>query len=398
MLLDRVVSSLVNKVPGGAPGQFLLIRSLWLAAVDEASERGPLFVEFVRESHPAPRVSRDEPSDAIKPLTSRESAVIQLATIGYSKREIADELFVAERTVELHLERALKKSGARSIEELKGLQINARTAASGLAALWLEALEQPAIVDAVAADPTVPVAGVAGELAKVVDGSTAMAPELLARARVAVEWAGGVVKTASRTDLLHALLAQRGYHVESVEPMRLRVARADWFDGHTGTVWLDQDRGVHHLLVAEQSSSEVDAARHTELRRDVTAAVHGMTNAGLPELVVHAHGSSTSTSAAGPPFDGPRSNDCATRTDKQLHLHSRCVRRLRLAPHRKCSSVDCLGDSRTRAGSSAIVLLLLPSSCSWSTITSPLSTHRGTRCRRRSLRGEVSCRLIGWLG
>ncbi len=52
-------------------------------------------------------------------LTSSERRIVELATAGLTNAEIADELFVSEKTIEGHLVRAYRKLGVRSRRELK---------------------------------------------------------------------------------------------------------------------------------------------------------------------------------------------------------------------------------------------------------------------------------------
>lgn len=52
-------------------------------------------------------------------LTSSERRIVELVTAGLTNSEIAEELFVAEKTIEGHLVRAYRKLGVRSRRELK---------------------------------------------------------------------------------------------------------------------------------------------------------------------------------------------------------------------------------------------------------------------------------------
>jgi DNA-binding NarL/FixJ family response regulator len=58
------------------------------------------------------------PTTGWEALTRAERAVAQRAARGMSNREIAEELFVSQRTVETHISRALAKLGQRSRVEL----------------------------------------------------------------------------------------------------------------------------------------------------------------------------------------------------------------------------------------------------------------------------------------
>ena len=63
--------------------------------------------------------SPDRPADT---LTPQEEAVTQLVARGLSNREVAAELFVAEKTVQYHLTRVYAKLGVRSRTELAALR------------------------------------------------------------------------------------------------------------------------------------------------------------------------------------------------------------------------------------------------------------------------------------
>jgi DNA-binding NarL/FixJ family response regulator len=52
-------------------------------------------------------------------LTRREREIFELLIRGYSNSEIAGQLFIAQRTVETHRQRIIKKLSARSIFELQ---------------------------------------------------------------------------------------------------------------------------------------------------------------------------------------------------------------------------------------------------------------------------------------
>jgi DNA-binding NarL/FixJ family response regulator len=52
-------------------------------------------------------------------LTRREREIFELLIRGYSNAEIAGQLFIAQRTVETHRQRVIKKLSARSIFELQ---------------------------------------------------------------------------------------------------------------------------------------------------------------------------------------------------------------------------------------------------------------------------------------
>jgi DNA-binding NarL/FixJ family response regulator len=54
----------------------------------------------------------------LRPLTSREQQVVQLAAEGLTAREIGARLFIGERTVETHLANSYTKLGVGSKREL----------------------------------------------------------------------------------------------------------------------------------------------------------------------------------------------------------------------------------------------------------------------------------------
>ena len=53
--------------------------------------------------------------DPVALLTSREKEVLQLITKEYSNRQIAEALFIGERTVETHRKNLFRKTGAKSL-------------------------------------------------------------------------------------------------------------------------------------------------------------------------------------------------------------------------------------------------------------------------------------------
>ena len=60
-----------------------------------------------------------EPGDAT--LTPQESRIAGLAARGMTNSEIASSLFVTASTVEFHMTKILRKTGATSRRELRGL-------------------------------------------------------------------------------------------------------------------------------------------------------------------------------------------------------------------------------------------------------------------------------------
>jgi two-component system response regulator DctR len=68
--------------------------------------------------------TRQSIADRFATLSAREVEVMKLILQGRLNKQIADELGVAMRTVEVHRSRVLRKTGARNSVELA--QLNAR--------------------------------------------------------------------------------------------------------------------------------------------------------------------------------------------------------------------------------------------------------------------------------
>jgi DNA-binding CsgD family transcriptional regulator len=58
-------------------------------------------------------------------LTTREKQILALVVMGFSNREIADQLFLAESTVKSHLFSAFRRLGVRSRKEATALILDA---------------------------------------------------------------------------------------------------------------------------------------------------------------------------------------------------------------------------------------------------------------------------------
>jgi FixJ family two-component response regulator len=86
-----------------------------LDAVNEALRRDA--------SRRAPALGADGLDERLKTLTSREREVLDLALKGNSSKEIALELGISHRTVELHRSNLLEKLGVASITELLRLKL-----------------------------------------------------------------------------------------------------------------------------------------------------------------------------------------------------------------------------------------------------------------------------------
>jgi DNA-binding NarL/FixJ family response regulator len=74
------------------------------------------------------RPTTDEPSPK---LTHREGEVAALITQGLPNRSIAEELYVSERTVEVHVRRLLKKLGLRSRTQIATWRATQRSLGKG---------------------------------------------------------------------------------------------------------------------------------------------------------------------------------------------------------------------------------------------------------------------------
>ena len=59
-------------------------------------------------------------------LTARELDVVRLIVAGKTNREIAAQLIISHRTVEIHRGRIMRKSGVRSVSELVKLYMAAK--------------------------------------------------------------------------------------------------------------------------------------------------------------------------------------------------------------------------------------------------------------------------------
>ncbi|MCL1798219.1 MAG: helix-turn-helix transcriptional regulator [Eggerthellaceae bacterium] len=69
--------------------------------------------------------------DLVERLTEREHEVMLLLVNGRTNREIADELFVVERTVKYHASNIYAKTGVSSRTELASLILGRPEAPSG---------------------------------------------------------------------------------------------------------------------------------------------------------------------------------------------------------------------------------------------------------------------------
>ncbi len=89
-------------------------------AIDKVHAGGKFFskevIDLALNTHKK-RKTRKKQIEAIN-LTERETEVLKLITEGFINHEIADSLFISERTVEAHRSNIMKKIGARNTAEL----------------------------------------------------------------------------------------------------------------------------------------------------------------------------------------------------------------------------------------------------------------------------------------
>lgn len=72
----------------------------------------PAFVAALRRSrHAAPPALRVQPAPALAPLSEREREIVQLASLGYGDKAIAQRLGIGFTTVRTHLSHAFRKLG-----------------------------------------------------------------------------------------------------------------------------------------------------------------------------------------------------------------------------------------------------------------------------------------------
>lgn len=67
------------------------------------------------------KMARRSAPDPLEPLSQREREVAALVARGLSNKEIGQSLFIAERTVAVHVGRILEKLGLRSRSQVAGL-------------------------------------------------------------------------------------------------------------------------------------------------------------------------------------------------------------------------------------------------------------------------------------
>jgi DNA-binding NarL/FixJ family response regulator len=82
----------------------------------------PLVQKIIVKKYTSTTINRDKKEQKIK-LTTREIEIVKLISAGLTSHQMADKLFISQRTVETHRANLLKKVGAtNSIELLKILE------------------------------------------------------------------------------------------------------------------------------------------------------------------------------------------------------------------------------------------------------------------------------------
>jgi DNA-binding NarL/FixJ family response regulator len=104
-----------------------------LAATAWAVAAGQISVPPALRRHLAPR-----------PLSHREKEILGLVVLGYTNRQIADRLFVAESTVKTHLASVFTKLDARSRSEVTALVLDPEEGYGGSVLAMAEMKDQPA--------------------------------------------------------------------------------------------------------------------------------------------------------------------------------------------------------------------------------------------------------------
>jgi DNA-binding CsgD family transcriptional regulator len=89
------------------------------ASARAAAARAAVLLEHCEHARTPPLL--DAHTEALDELTRREREIAALASTGLSSRQIADRLVVSVRTVDNHLQRAYRKLGISSRDELAGL-------------------------------------------------------------------------------------------------------------------------------------------------------------------------------------------------------------------------------------------------------------------------------------
>ena len=100
LLKDVASARLVEAIRGTARGESIL----------EPSVAAKVIAEFTRVSSMVPAAQMDQ---LVEPLSERELEILAWIARGYSNKEIASQLFIAEGTVKNHVTHILGKLGVR---------------------------------------------------------------------------------------------------------------------------------------------------------------------------------------------------------------------------------------------------------------------------------------------
>ena len=123
--LKALRSAAIVVMLSDAPNVELAITAVKLGALDVLSKPVDgenlldIVREAIRENHSGllPRTERQGPSAPFA-LTPRETEVLQLIATGQANKEIARQLGISPRTVEVHRARIMQKLGARNTADL----------------------------------------------------------------------------------------------------------------------------------------------------------------------------------------------------------------------------------------------------------------------------------------
>ncbi len=104
--------ALFSAIMAGASGYLLKqVRGTDLVAAVRAVAAGRSLLDPAVTARVLQRVRGDQPDDRLASLTERERRVLELVADGMTNRQIAGELFLAEKTVKNHVSNLLAKLG-----------------------------------------------------------------------------------------------------------------------------------------------------------------------------------------------------------------------------------------------------------------------------------------------